>query len=102
MVNKDSSDTIVDSDDITDSKKLFQDAIRRTFDQGYSLGYHQGFVIGGMYEELIRNGTMKFGPPSGKIKAKLYKIQGILAMEEVEDRLPNVSSWDELLAGVPR
>ena len=67
-----------------------------------SNAFIQYFVDKGRTEEsakiLLRLGRIRFGPPPGQGKATLAGITNLNRLEELGDRLFEVSSWDELLA----
>lgn len=48
---------------------------------------------------ILRQGTKKFGPPSPAIAAALQAILDTARLERLGDRILDVGSWDELLAG---
>ena len=48
---------------------------------------------------IIRQGTVKFGPPSDEVLARLHSISIAEQLESLGEKLLTVSSWDELFAG---
>jgi hypothetical protein len=48
---------------------------------------------------ILRQGTRRFGPPSEATRAALEAITSIDRPELLTERLLDVESWDELLAG---
>ena len=48
---------------------------------------------------LLRQGRKRFGPPSPEIEATLAEITAIERLEALSERLLDVESWEELLAG---
>ncbi len=48
---------------------------------------------------LLRQGTKRFGPPSPEARSTLEEISDIGRLEVLGERLLDVESWDELLAG---
>jgi hypothetical protein len=50
---------------------------------------------------IVRQGTKKFGSPSPEVTAKLKAEEDLDALNALSDRVLDVSTWDELLAGGP-
>ena len=48
---------------------------------------------------LLRLGTRRFGPPSEEACAAMEGITEIERLEGLTDRVLDVESWDDLLAG---
>lgn len=48
---------------------------------------------------LVRLGTKRFGPPSEAARAALEAVTGIERLEGLNERVLDVESWEELLAG---
>jgi predicted transposase YdaD len=48
---------------------------------------------------LLRQGNKRFGPPSESVRTALEAISDIERLELLGERLLDVESWDELLAG---
>jgi hypothetical protein len=53
----------------------------------------------GQRRTLLRQGTKKFGPPSAAIADTLNAITDVQRLERLAERILDVRSWDELLAG---
>ena len=51
----------------------------------------------GIRETLLRQGQKRFGPPAEALKARLEAIHSIHQLQELADRLLDVSTWEELL-----
>ena len=47
---------------------------------------------------LLRQGTIRFGPPAPQTQAAIEAITAIERLELLSERLLDVESWDELLA----
>ena len=64
---------------------------------------YQAIVREGRVEEaraiLLRLGRRRFGPPSPEAEAVLAGITAIERLEALSERLLDVESWEELLAG---
>lgn len=56
-------------------------------------------VAQGMSKTLLRQGRKRFGPPSEATVAAIEAITDLNRLEALSERLLDVSSWDELLAG---
>ncbi len=54
-------------------------------------------MIRGTRQTLIRQGRKRFGPPSPDVEAKLEAIVALDQLQNVADRLLEVSSWEELI-----
>jgi hypothetical protein len=48
---------------------------------------------------LLRLGTKRFGPPTDPTRSALEAITSVEHLEQLNERLLDVESWDELLAG---
>jgi uncharacterized protein DUF4351 len=48
---------------------------------------------------LLRLGERRFGPPSAEARAAIEALTDLERLEALTDRLLDVESWDELLAG---
>jgi hypothetical protein len=48
---------------------------------------------------LLRQGQKQFGPPAEEVRAALQAITSIERLERLAERLLDVESWQELLAG---
>jgi hypothetical protein len=48
---------------------------------------------------LLRQGARRFGPPSSDVQSALEAITAIERLEQLSERLLDVESWEELLAG---
>ena len=48
---------------------------------------------------LIKIGTKRFGPPDPAVLERIEAITDLERIEALSDRLLEVASWDELLAG---
>jgi hypothetical protein len=53
----------------------------------------------GAKETLLRLGRKRFGAPGPALEAKIEALTELERLEELTDRLLEVSSWDELIAG---
>jgi predicted transposase YdaD len=64
--------------------------------EGKELGRQEGWT-----EEarklLLRQGTKSFGPPAKRVAAALNAITDLTKLEQLSERLLDVSSWEELL-----
>lgn len=49
-------------------------------------------------QTIVRQGTKKFGPPDEATLAALNEIKDVERLEQLSERLLDVSSWQELLA----
>jgi predicted transposase YdaD len=70
--------------------------------EGRVEGRQEGRVEGRLEEAraiLLRQGTKRFGPPTPQTQAALDTITAIDRLELLSERLLDVESWDELLAG---
>jgi predicted transposase YdaD len=70
--------------------------------EGREEGREEGLAMGRVEEAraiLLRQGTKRFGTPSDQIRAALAGITQIERLEVLTERLLDVESWDELLAG---
>jgi hypothetical protein len=47
---------------------------------------------------MLRQGTKRFGPPHARTRAAIEAITDVDRLEQLTERLLDVSSWDELLA----
>ena len=61
-------------------------------------GFAKGFVTG-VQTVLLRQGRKRFGPPDAATQARIECIIEPAALEMLAERLLEVSSWEELLAG---
>jgi predicted transposase YdaD len=71
-------------------------------EEGRVEGREEGRVEGRVEEAraiLLRQGTKRFGPPTPQAQAALETITAIDRLELLSERLLDVESWDELLAG---
>jgi hypothetical protein len=48
---------------------------------------------------VLRQGTKRFGPPPADRRAAIKALTDLERLEALTDRLLDVESWDELLAG---
>jgi hypothetical protein len=48
---------------------------------------------------VLQLGADRFGPPSADVRAAIEAVTDIEQLETLAARLPDVESWDELLAG---
>ncbi len=53
----------------------------------------------GVRATILRQGNKRFGPPSAMVTATLDALHSLPQLEILSDRLLEVESWDELLAG---
>lgn len=50
---------------------------------------------------IVRQGTKKFGPPTPEVTGKLKAEEDLDALNDLSERLLDVATWDDLLAGAP-
>jgi predicted transposase YdaD len=70
--------------------------------QGLNQGLYQGRNEGRTEEArniLLRLGTKRFGPLPPHIQAEIAGIASVERLERLTDRVLDVESWEELLAG---
>jgi hypothetical protein len=53
----------------------------------------------GLRDSLLRQGRKKFGSPSAEQEAVLAAIADVPRLEALAEKLLDVNTWDELLAG---
>jgi hypothetical protein len=67
---------------------------------------YQGILRRGRVEQaktaLLRQGRKKFGPPDERVQAELSALADLERLNELTDRILDVSSWDELLSPADR
>jgi hypothetical protein len=68
----------------------YQAIIRRGRNQGIPLGVR---------DAVLRQGRKKFGPPTAAHETALAAITDLARLESLSERLLDVNTWDELLAG---
>jgi len=56
-------------------------------------------TIEGEHKVLLRQGIKRFGPPNPAIAASLKAITDTERLDGLAERILDVGSWDELLAG---
>ncbi|MCI0701610.1 MAG: DUF4351 domain-containing protein [Planctomycetia bacterium] len=82
----------------------YQAILRRGMQDGIQQGIQQGTQHGAILEAtkmLLRQGAKKFGvPANAEHEAKLHAIKDLPRLEALSEKLLDVSTWDELLAGV--
>ncbi len=49
---------------------------------------------------LVRQGQKRFGPPTSSVKAKVESVVNLAKLEKLADKILDVQSWDELIAGI--
>ena len=63
---------------------------------------YQAIITRGRIDEarkiLLRQGSKRFGPPDVRTRTAIEAITEIERLEQLTERLLDVSSWDELLA----
>jgi hypothetical protein len=67
-------------------------------------GYDMGMIMGridGAQEFLIFLGIRKFGPPDERFRLSIQSVGDRQELHELSTRIPEVSSWAELLLGPP-
>jgi hypothetical protein len=69
-------------------------------EEGMAKGLHQG-AIQEAKKTLLHQGTKLFGAPRPKAAATLETINKLEKLDELLDRVLDVSSWEELL-GLPQ
>jgi hypothetical protein len=47
---------------------------------------------------LLRHGGKKLGPPSERIEAEIATMRDVDRLNDLSDRVDDVSTWDDLLA----
>jgi hypothetical protein len=75
--------------------------LARGMEQGLQQGLQQGEARGRLEEArrfVTRIGERQLGPAPASAQATLAAIDDVDALERLADRLPDVQSWDELLA----
>lgn len=77
---------------LIEESSVYQDAVRKGEVQGRA---------GEARRILIRHGTRKFGPPDEQAKAHIAALADLDRLQDLIDRVLDVASWDELLAGAP-
>jgi predicted transposase YdaD len=71
-------------------------AYQMILEEGREEGREQG-MLRGTRQTLIRQGRKRFGPPSPEVVARLEAILSLDRLQQLADRLLDVSSWEELL-----
>lgn len=84
----------------------YQAILRRGLKEGRAQGEAEGRVIGEVKgratearELLLRLGTKKFGPPPADVVAEIAAIGEAEPLERLVERVLDVASWPELMAG---
>ena len=72
----------------------YQAIVRRGREEGREEGRVQA-----TRELLRRLGEKRFGPPPAAVQAALAAITDVAQLERLSERLLDVESWEELLAG---
>ena len=47
---------------------------------------------------LLRQGSRKPGPPEERVEARVVSLTDLATLHALQDRVLDVSTWDELLA----
>jgi len=83
-----------------EESSVYQAIFQRGFRIGFERGYERGRRLEVHLRFLKRVGTRKFGNPTSAVIARLDSMQELERLEAIEDRLWDVSTWDELLSGL--
>jgi hypothetical protein len=85
--------------------ELTQQLLRGVRDMKESSTYQEivkeGIPIGEVREAramLLRMGTKRFGPPTARIRRRIETITSVERLEQLAERLLDVTSWQELLS----
>jgi hypothetical protein len=65
--------------------------------RGEATGEAKGHADDAM-EALLRLRRRKLGPPGAEVEARIAAVGDLNRLRELLDRVPDVASWDELLA----
>jgi predicted transposase YdaD len=82
------------------SKGIAQ-GITQGITQGIAKGIAKGIAEGRIEEArelLLRQGRKKLGPPGETFEAEITAVADLDRLHELFDRIPDVSTWDELLS----
>ncbi len=66
------------------------------FDDGVEKGIETG-ERKALQETILRQGTRKFGPPSGDAQSHIHSLSELGQLQDLSDRMIDAKSWDELL-----
>lgn len=73
------------------------DTYQAILDQGREEGWTKGRVEE-LHRTVLRLGRKRFGEPDEETRQSICDVQDIERLEELSDRLLDVTSWDALLA----
>jgi predicted transposase YdaD len=77
----------------------YQAILRRGEQAGLQQGLQRGSTQG-MTKLLLRQGHKRFGNPTAAQEARIVAITDSAKLEQLSDKILEVNTWDELLAGV--
>ncbi len=92
-----------------EESSVYQGILRRGLLEGETIGRAQGLAEGrveGLAEgaleharkTLLRHGGKKLGPPNERVEAEIAALGDLDRLNELIDRVLDVSTWDELLS----
>ena len=76
----------------------FKTKTQNTKEKGKKEGEKKG-LLQGQVKMLLRQGTKRFGSPTAATRAALKAITDSERLEQLGERILDVGSWSELLAG---
>ncbi len=80
----------------------YQAILAKGVAQGVAQGREQGVAQGvqALRATVLRLGVKRFGAPAAEVAARVENLNDLARLQDLSDRLLDVSGWDELLAGV--
>jgi hypothetical protein len=73
-------------------------AYQLILEEGREEGREQGMILA-TRQTLLRQGRKRFGPPDAETEATIESIAALDRLQYLADRLLDVTSWEELIAG---
>ncbi len=90
-----------------EESSVYQGILRKGRAQGIAEGRAEGRtegIVEGLLEEaratLLRLGRKNLGPPEERVEARIASITDLVTLHDLQDRIDDVSTWDELLGSL--